>query len=446
MSSFKPYLKVPALRLGHTHVPNLVEPRGFMFISTSDLGRRPVARCDALGSAPFSEDAHILNRPYLTDSHRKALERVKAWMIAANMSVRLDPVGNMIGRYEGLSPGAPALLIGSHIDTVNDGGRYDGALGIMLGVEAVEALANKGKRLPFAIEVIAFGDEEGSRFPASMLCSRAIVEGIDPAQLKLSDERGVTLAEALSEFGLDPAEVAKAARRPGEVLAYVEAHIEQGPVLEAENLPIGVVTGIAAQLRLKATFKGVAGHAGTSPMHLRRDAVAAAAEAVLAVERICRAGPPDLRGTVGRFRTGTMAYNVIAGEAEIGIDLRAATNHVRDGAAEVIKSELEAIAAARGVGIDFVVVQDLAACPCDPRLIAVMSEAVAAVGVRPFELLSGAGHDALTVSALAPVAMLFIRCEGGISHNAAEKVNPADVDVACRALIEFVERLGEVSL
>jgi allantoate deiminase len=272
------------------------------------------------------------------------------------------------------------------------------------------------------------------------------VDGVDPAQLQLCDEQGVTLAEALSNFGLNPAEVAKAARRPGEILAYVEAHIEQGPVLEAENLPIGVVTGIAAQLRLKATFKGTAGHAGTSPMHLRRDAVAAAAAAVLAVENICLAGPSDLRGTVGRFRTGAMAYNVIAGEAEIGIDLRAATNAVRDAAAETIKAELESIASARGIGLDFAVVQDLAACPCDPRLTAVMSDAVGAVGVKPFELLSGAGHDALAVSPLAPVAMLFIRCGGGVSHNPAETVNPADVDVAARALVEFIERLGELSL
>ncbi len=214
-------------------------------------------------------------------------------------------------------------------------------------------------------------------------------------------------------------------------------------MLEAEDLPIGVVTGIAAQLRLKAIFRGVAGHAGTSPMNLRRDAVAAAAAGVLAVERLCKAGPPDLRGTVGRFRTGTAAYNVIAGEAEIGIDLRAATNAVRDAAAETIKAELYAIAAERGLSLEFSVVQDLSACPCDPRLTALMGEAVEAVGVRPFQLLSGAGHDALTVSPLAPVSMLFIRCEAGISHNAAEMVNSTDVDLAARALVEFVERLAE---
>jgi allantoate deiminase len=342
-----------------------------------------------------------------------------------------------------LTSAAPALLIGSHIDTVHDGGRYDGALGVMLGIECVEVLAAQDKRLPFAIEVIAFGDEEGSRFPASMLCSRAIVEPVDPAQLALTDENGVTLAQALTQFGLDPAQVGKAARGPGEVLAYIEAHIEQGPVLEAEELPIGVVTGIAAQLRLKAVFKGVAGHAGTSPMNLRHDAVAAAACAVLAVERICRAGPPDLRGTVGRFRSSTSAYNVIAGEAEIGIDLRAATNAVRDAVAATIRAELDAIAAERGVKLEFSVVQDLSACPCDPQLTALMGDAVEAVGVRPFQLLSGAGHDALTVAPLAPVAMLFIRCEGGVSHNAAEQVAAADVDMAARALVEFVERLGE---
>ncbi len=423
-------------------VSGVSEPWRAMFFPTSELGRRAVARCDALGVIPYSEDADHLSRPYLTESHRNALHCIKTWMTAARMGVRVDPVGNLVGRYEGSVPGAPALLIGSHIDTVRDGGRYDGALGVMLGIECVEALAAAGRRMPFAIEVIAFGDEEGSRFPVSMLCSQALARPMDEAALLLADEEGLSLRQALYDFGLDPEKIAQATREPGQVLAYVEAHIEQGPVLEAENLPLGVVTGIAAQLRLKARFKGVAGHAGTTPMHLRRDAVAAAAAAALAVERICAAGPPDLRGTVGRFITSTAAFNVIAGETEIGIDLRAGSAEIRDAAAAEIRAELGAIAEARGVGLDFTVVQDLAACPCDPKLVSLMAEAVEAVGVRPFQLLSGAGHDAMAVAPLAPVAMLFVRCAGGISHNAAEQVEPGDVDMAAHALIAFVERLG----
>ena len=408
-----------------------------------DMGRRSIARCDILGVAPFSENEDLLNRPYLTSSHRAALERLETWMIAAGMTVRLDPIGNLIGRYEGQTPGAPALLIGSHIDTVRDGGRYDGALGVMLGVETVEAFHRMGKRLPFAIEVIAFGDEEGSRFPASMLCSGALARGVDLEALNLTDEDGVTLAQALSDFGLDPSQAPQAARGRGEVLAYLEAHIEQGPVLEAEALPIGVVTGIASQLRLKARFIGQAGHAGTTPMRLRRDGLAAATAATQAIERICSNGQSDLVGTVGRILTSTSAFNVIVGEAEIGIDLRAGARAVRDAAAKEIRDALEDIAQARGVRLEFSIIQDLPDCPCDPRLMGLMDQAVEGTGVRPYRLMSGAGHDAMALAGLAPVAMLFIRCGGGISHNAAESVAVDDVEVAAQAMVGFVERLAE---
>ena len=409
---------------------------------TSDLGERPIARCNVLGSVPFSEDHDFLNRPYLTESHRKTLDLLRMWMIAAGMGVRLDPLGNLIGRYEGSQPNAPALLIGSHIDTVRDAGRYDGALGVMLGIECVDQLNCTGRRLPFAVEVIAFGDEEGSRFPASMLCSRGVARPHGPEVLDLEDAGGVSLRQALMDFGLDPTEIAKAARRPGEVIGYVEAHIEQGPVLEAMNLPIGAVTGIAAQLRMKAKFIGEAGHAGTSPMGLRRDALAAAAQAVLAIEEICSSGEPDLRGTVGRLLPKTSAYNVIAGEVELGIDLRAASRAVRDAAAEEIQARLMAICDTRGIDLEFCIVQDLQDTPCDPRLIKLMTDAIEASGVTPFALVSGAGHDGMALGSLCPVAMLFIRCERGVSHNADEAVASGDVGVAVQALLEFVERLA----
>ena len=409
---------------------------------TSDLGERPIARCNVLGAVPFSEDHDFLNRPYLTESHRKTLDLVRMWMIAAGMSVRLDPLGNLIGRYEGSEANAASLLIGSHIDTVRDGGRYDGALGVMLGIECVEQLSRSGRRLPFAIEVIAFGDEEGSRFPASMLCSRGVAQPLGPEMLDLEDAEGVSLRQALMDFGLDPTDIGKAARKPGEVLAYVEAHIEQGPVLEAMNLAVGAVTGIAAQLRMKARFIGEAGHAGTSPMGLRKDAVAAAAAGVLAIEDVCSAGEPDLRGTVGRFLPKTSAYNVIAGEVEMGIDLRAASREVRDAAAEEIQARLMAICDARGVDLEFSIVQDLQDTPCDERLVKLMSDAIEAVGIEPFALVSGAGHDAMALRSLCPVAMLFVRCERGVSHNAEEAVAPGDVAQAVRALVEFVERLA----
>ena len=420
--------------------------RQVMDLLVHDMGLRPVARCDALGAAPYSESDAYLLRPYLTSSHRHALDRLREWMTEAGMSVRLDPVGNLIGRYEGLSPGAPALLIGSHIDTVPDSGRYDGALGVMLGVECVAAFSRTARRLPFAIEVIAFGDEEGSRFPASMLCSKAIAAGVSAEALALTDQNGVTLRTSLEQFGLDPDKVAEAARRPGDVLAYVEAHIEQGPILESEGLPIGVVTGIAAQSRLRARFVGTAGHAGTTPMHLRADAIAAAAAGVLVVERICREGAEDLVGTVGKFQTSTSAFNVIAGEAEIFIDVRASTRETRNAAADDIRRELEALAKARGLGFEFTQVQDLPGCPCDPDLTRLMGQAVEDVGVSARMMMSGAGHDAMAVAQIAPVSMLFIRCEGGISHNSAEQVTSDDTGFAARALVAFVERLGASGL
>ena len=411
-------------------------------VSQLDHDERPVARCDEMGAFPFSDSPDFLDRTYLSDAHRHAIEALKGWMVDAGMKVRLDALGNLVGRYEGTTPNAKALLIGSHIDAVKNGGRYDGPLGVTVGIECVQALSARSRRLPFAIEVIAFGDEEGSRFPKAMLCSTGLVRPASAADLALADKDGVSVAQALALFGLDPAATADAVRSPADILAYIEPHIEQGPVLETEDLPIGVVTGIAAQLRLKVRIRGQAGHAGTSPMNLRRDAVTAAAEAALIVEAVCRAGPQDLRGTVGRFQSTTSAYNVISGEVEIGVDLRAATSAVRDAAAAEIRRRLQDAAAARGVEMAIEVIQDLQGCLCDPGLIDQMSRAVEAVGVRPLQLLSGAAHDAMSLQDLAPVAMLFIRCEGGVSHNPAERVRPADVGIAVQALLAFIEQLG----
>jgi allantoate deiminase len=405
------------------------------------MGRRPIDRCDVLST--FSEDVACLSRPYLTNAHWQALEQTRAWMSEAGMTTRVDPVGNLIGRYEGVEPGLPCLLIGSHIDTVRDAGRYDGALGVMVGIECVEALNRAGRRLPFAVEVIAFGDEEGSRFPASMMCSRALTSEFSADALTLRDPDGVSLRQALVDFGLDPDGLAGAVRRPDEVLAYVEAHIEQGPVLEAEDKAVGVVTGIAAQLRLKAVITGRAGHAGTSPMDLRRDAVTAASEAALAIEDICRRGGPDLRGTVGRFLPKTSAFNVIAGQVELGIDLRAATQQDRDSAALRIRDRLRTICDVRDVDLEITVVQDLAATHCDATLITEMAEAAVAGGQTPFRLVSGAGHDAMALARLCPVAMLFIRCEGGVSHHADEAVTADDVGIGVKVLSNFIARLAK---
>ena len=405
------------------------------------LGARAMARCDLLGAPPYSEAADQLTRRFLTPAHRAALDRLTDWMRAAGMSVRLDAAANLIGRYEGAAPDAAALLIGSHIDSVRNGGRYDGALGVALGIDCVDALATAGRRLPFAIEVIAFGDEEGSRFPASMTCSRAVAGTADTTVLAMKDAEGTTLADAFAAFGLPNVDLGKAARKPREVLAFLEPHIEQGPRLEAEDLPIGVVTAIAAQKRLLVRLTGTAGHAGTTPMHLRRDPGPAAAEAILVIERICGAGTDGLVGTVGRISALPGSFNVIPGAVEFSMDIRAETSPVRDAAVAEISTEIEAIATRRGLGVTIELMQDLAESPCDLALTTLLEAAVRCVGVEPRRLPSGAGHDAMVIADLAPTAMLFIRCKGGVSHNPAESVRADDCVTALNAMLAFIDNL-----
>ena len=433
-------------------------------------GARAVARCDALGVAPYSDAPDMLFRAYLTPAHAAAQEAIAGWMTAAGMDVRLDPTANLIGRYDGTDPDAPALIIGSHIDSVRDGGRYDGPLGVMLGIECVAALHETGVRLPFPVEVIGFGDEEGSRFPSSMLTSRAVAGVLESVDFAMADREGVTLGQALAHhrhasegwhFGRQGR--ASSAETPafagvtgggGEVadyldarhapaLAYLEAHIEQGPVLEAEGLPIGIVTGIASQLRYQLAVTGMAGHAGTTTMPLRRDALTAAAEMVLAAESIARAEASDVVATVGRLIAGPGAPNVIPGRVDFTLDVRSLDAARRNRVATTILAEFDRIATARGIDLVTEQVNDLPASPCDPRLMALLADAATAIGQPNFRLPSGAGHDAMVMAALCPTAMLFIRCEKGISHNPAERVDVADVEIALQAMLGFIHRLGE---
>lgn len=405
-------------------------------------GARAVERCNLLTRPPYSDAPDMLSRAYLTPAHIAACGKLAEWMGEAGMVVRTDPAGNVIGRYEGETD-APLLLIGSHIDSVRDAGAYDGPLGIMLGIECVAALAARGERLPFAIEVIAFGDEEGSRFPASMLTSRAVAGTLIAGDLDIADARGTTVAEALAGAGLDAAAFLSAAYVPGSVRAYLEAHIEQGPVLEAEGLPLGVVTAIAGQQRIRVEMVGVPGHAGTSAMHLRRDALAAAAEAVLAIERIAREGPGDLVATVGRLTVAPGATNVVPGKVDFTIDIRAGDDATRDAATSCILDTLADIGATRGIRTVTETTQVLPASPCDTTLADRLAEAVMATGQSPRRIVSGAGHDAMVMAALAPTAMLFIRCTGGISHNPAEAVLVADVEKALQAMLLFIDGLGD---
>ncbi|GBQ20774.1 allantoate amidohydrolase [Acetobacter estunensis NRIC 0472] len=409
-------------------------------------GERAVARCNQLGVPPFSDETGLLYRPWLGPGFVATVEAVAQWMREAGMSVREDAAANLIGRYEGTTPDAPALLFGSHLDSVRDGGRYDGMLGVIAAIEVVAGFHAHGERFPFAIEIIGFGDEEGSRFPVTMLTTRAVagvLEEHDPnaAFAELCDANGINVQQALAGMGLTPRGMMTARRRREDVLAYVEAHIEQGPVLEAEGRALGVVSGIAAQRRFEIRLHGQAGHAGTMAMSLRRDALTAASEMVLAVDRVASEaqGAEGLVATVGSLRPWPGVVNVVPGDVTFTLDVRAGTERQRDDAVEAIITAMGDIAARRSIELDLIPRENLAATPCDSRLLGLMERAVAQVtGQSARVLVSGAGHDAMIMARLAPMVMLFIRCEKGISHNPAEAVLPADVDDTIAALTAFV--------
>jgi len=306
-------------------------------------------------------------------------------------------------------------------------------------VECVDFLNKKKARLPFAIEVIGFGDEEGVRFGTTMLGSRAVAGNFDEKNLKIKDAKGVSIEQALREFGLAPDRLGEVKRKRGEVLAYAELHIEQGPVLEAEGLPVGVVTAINGFSRLRATLTGVAGHAGTVPMNLRRDALAAAAECVLAVERIGRS-EPELVATVGKIDALPGAINVIPGDVAFTVDVRAPKDELRHSCVSEIRREIAAVCEKRKIQISIENLQELGVAECAPRLMAQLERAVAAKGIRVRRLPSGAGHDGMALKNLAEICMLFVRCKDGISHNPAEAISEADAGAGAAVLLEFIEK------
>ena len=408
--------------------------------SSAGLGDRIMRWIEEL--ACFSEDPAALTRLYLTPEHRAAGERIIGWMHEAGLEAGFDAIGNVVGRYEASVPGRPSLLLGSHIDSVRHAGKYDGTLGVLTAIACVGALDQAGIRLPFAIEILAFGDEEGVRFPTTLMGSRAIAGHFDPAWLDLRDRGGCRLADALTDFGLDPNGIAALARDKESVLGYVELHIEQGPVLEGQDLPVGIVTAIAGCSRLMLDFSGVAGHAGTVPMALRRDALAAAAETILAIESHCRdAG--SLVGTVGQVAAAPGAVNVIPGAATLSVDLRAPDDAMRLAAKAAILARAAAICEARGVTLASRSIHEARSTRCSDWLSRQLTDAVAACSVPPSFLMSGAGHDAMAVADLTDIAMLFVRCAGGISHNPAESVTVGDVEIGARALLHLLLHFRE---
>jgi len=403
------------------------------------LGEKIAARL--LELAAISDERERLTRLYLGPAHREAADLVSRWMRDAGMAVRIDSTGNVVGRYRGQDPGPATLMLGSHIDTVRDAGRFDGALGVVTAIEIVGAAAKAGKRYPFAIEVIAFGDEEGVRFPSTLSGAKALAGRFDPKSLDEVGEDGVSRRQALLAFGCDPLRLSEEALSPEHALGYVEVHIEQGPVLEQEGLPVGIVTAIDGVTRGLVNVDGVAGHAGTVPMTMRKDALAAAAEMLLAVENRARARP-NLVATVGKIDLPGAAANTIPGGARFTLDIRSPADQERLSAVNDIKELVATIARRRGVTAAFAVGHEVPAAVCDARLSDELAAAIEAMGLLPRRLPSGAGHDAMAFDKLIPFAMLFVRCRGGISHNPAEFAAPNDIDLAARVLAGFLDRIG----
>ncbi|WP_159696236.1 allantoate amidohydrolase [Massilia sp. 9I] len=400
------------------------------------FGPQVMAWAEELGAISDSEDG--LTCAYMTPGHQRTASQLRDWMREAGMEAHIDAIGNVVGRYAASRPDAQTLLTGSHYDTVRNGGKYDGRLGILLPIALVRHLHERGERLPFHLEVIGFAEEEGVRFRSTFLGSSAITGRFDPALLEQRDSEDISMRDALVAAGHDPAAIKTIARDPASLLGFVEVHIEQGPVLLERGLPVGVVTAIAGSSRYLVELSGVASHAGTTPMGMRRDAAAAAAEIVLLVEQRC-SGRGSLVGTVGQLEVPSGSVNVIPGQCRLSLDIRAASDEERLAAVDDILAGISAICARRGIEEKLWKLVEADAAPCAPHLMDRLGAAIIAAGLPRFDLLSGAGHDAMEMARITEVAMLFTRCgNGGISHNPLETMTADDAEIAGEVLLDFL--------
>jgi N-carbamoyl-L-amino-acid hydrolase len=409
---------------------------------TADFGPQVMAWAELL--AGWSDAADNLTCAYLTPAHQRSAAQLAQWMRDAGMDAHIDAVGNVVGRYAARADvSAPRTLIaGSHYDTVRDGGKYDGRLGILLPIAVVGQLHARGERLPYELEVIGFAEEEGVRFKSTFLGSNAVIGQFDMALLDQVDADGVRMGDALAAAGHDAADIAGLARDPATLLGFVEIHIEQGPVLLEQGLALGVVTAIAGSSRYLVELTGLASHAGTTPMTMRRDAAAAAAEIVLLVEQRCAQGAA-LVGTVGQLAVPNGSVNVIAGHCHLSLDIRAADDGVRLAAVDDVLAGIAAICARRQIDRSVRQVVSAAAAPCAPRLMDLLGAAVERAGLPRFDLASGAGHDAMAMAKVCDVAMLFTRCgNGGISHNRLETMTGDDAEIAGQVLRDFLRSVA----
>ncbi|MFG1497596.1 M20 family metallo-hydrolase [Saccharospirillum sp. HFRX-1] len=398
--------------------------------TSENLGQRIMQLSEL--AARHSEPGPGVTRLLGTAEHRAVLNDLTEWMQKAGLNTELDAAGNLVGRTKTV-PGAKTLIIGSHQDTVRQGGAYDGMLGVLLPLVVLEDLHQGGETLPLNIELVAFSDEEGARFSSTLIGSSALAGTFDVAMLEATGADGVTLAQALRDLGSNPDKIPTLARNPKQIAGFLEVHIEQGPVLESLDLPIGVVTAITGIERHKVRLDGKAGHAGTTPMELRRDALVAATEVVRTLDAHCRE-TDDLVGVVGELSVTPNAVNVIPSRVELTIELRSPVTEIRLAAREKLFAELDERIAATPCQWQHQLVYEQREVSCAPALQQRLARAIEAEQFWPHHLFSGAGHDGLAMNQLTEVGMLFVRCKDGLSHHPDEAISAADADAAARVL------------
>ena len=414
--------------------PEVQHPSGAIF------GDRIMVLADGL--AKWSESPEGLTCTFLSAAHRAVANEIAELMTAAGLDTAIDATANVVGRYNSKRPSAKTIIVGSHYDTVRDAGKYDGRLGILVGLVVAEHIVQNRLDLPFNLEVAAFSEEEGVRFSTSYVGSSAVAGRFNADLLDRRDKHGTSLAEALRAAGHDPKTIPSLARDRAGLAGYLEVHIEQGPVLLAENLPVGVVTEIAGNSRFLVRVEGEAGHAGTVPMALRHDAAAAAAEITLMVEQYGKEF--GLLGTVGRLAVPNGAINLVPGLCEMSLDIRSGNDATRKTAVAGILANIARIADRRGVTATCLEVLDEAAVPCSTRFQNAFAAAIARAGLSVRRLPSGAGHDAVMFSGITDIGMLFVRCgNGGVSHSPRETVEARDADIAARILLDVLSNLDQ---
>ena len=417
------------------------------------LSQQALERCDLL--ALQTEEPGKITRTFLSKPVHEVQKLLESWMREAGLSTRVDAVGNVIGRFEGSNPNGKTLLIGSHVDTVPNAGRYDGILGVMLGIAVVRAL--EGHKLPFALEVIAFSEEEGVRFNVPFIGSRAVVGSVDRALLEKTDALGTTVAQAIQDYGLDLKDLPQAAYRSLDLLGYLEVHIEQGPILESRQAPLGLVEAIVGQSRVNLEFRGLAAHAGTTPMNLRKDALVVAAALVLEAERFAKS-TPGLVATVGSLEVEPGAGNVIPGRVKASLDVRHASDEARERAVADLLDFAWHAAQRHKVHLEHEVKLEQHAVPMDSLLTEFLADALEDSGFKNraplpslqtnleknlnvHRLTSGAGHDAMILASITRATMLFVRSPRGLSHHPDEAVIPNDCKAALTVMLEFLRKL-----